>query len=439
MSSDSLANRARKAFAEEWKGQYGGKSIMRSLHSGLARLRRSALPALAIALCAAAPAMAATLNGTVKNGTTGRPVPGAEVVLMELQQGMVPVAKVKTDARGRFHFANSALGQEPMLLETSYGGVSYYQPIAPDDATGTIVVYERTSDPKAITVASRAIVFQPNGANLQVEEQFLVENQTKPPVAYYVNTGTFTFSLPESAQLGRVSTWTATSNMPTLQNPIDAPKNRKALDWAFRPGKSIVKIDYLLPYASNQATIRTRSPYSATHVFLAVPPGIQLSSDGFDRIGSQDGYDIYGHQSLPAETALVISISGTASTSSAPNASTASADSADTGVLTLPGRLHNLTWILAACIAVLLALATMFLLRKRTLQPAAAFSGTAGEAQAAAATPILHDPGHEEKLDRIKEEFLQLELRHQAGTLNDGDYARERRKLEVALRAFVRG
>lgn len=412
---------------------------MRSLHAGPERLRGSAFLALTLVLCAAAPAMAASLNGTVKNGTTNRPVPGAEVVLMELQQGMVPVANVKTDARGRFHFTNPAFGQQPMLLETSYGGVSYYQPIAPGDATAIIVVYQRTSDPKAITVASRAIVFQPNGANLQVEEQFLVENQTKPPVAYYVDKGTFTFSLPESAQLGRVSTWTATSNMPTLQNPIDAPKNRKALDWAFRPGKSIVKIDYLLPYASNQATIRTRSPYSATHVFLAVPPGIQLSSDGFNRIGSEDGYDIYGHQSLPAETALVISISGTASTPSAPNAGTASTGSADTGVLTLPGRLHNLTWILAACIAALLALTTMFLLRKRTLQPAAALSGAVGDAQSAAAMPVLHNLGQEEKLDRIKEQFLQLELRRQTGALNEEDYARERRKAEEALRAIVRG
>jgi hypothetical protein len=413
---------------------------MRSLHSGFESLRRSAVLALSLVLCAAAPAMASTLNGTVKNGTTNRPVPDVEVVLMELEQGMVPVAKVKTDAGGRFHFRNPAVGHEPMLLEASYGGVSYYQSLAAGDTTATIIVYQRTSDPNAITVASRAIVFHPDGANLQVQEQFLVENQAKPPVAYYVNKGTFTFSLPESAQLGRVSTWTATSSMPTVQNPIDAPKNRKAIDWAFRPGKSIVKINYVLPYASNQATIRVESPYSATHVFLAVPPGMQLSSDGFNKIGSEEGYDIYSRQSLPAETALVISVSGTPSAPSASSAGNTSAGSAAAGVTTLPGRLHNLTWILGACIAIFLALPTMFLFRKRTLQPAVAVaSGTADRTSKAVAGPVVHEAEHQEKLNRIKDEFLQIELRHQAGTLGDEDYARERRRVEEELRALVRG
>jgi hypothetical protein len=413
--------------------------MMKSPHSGLERLCRGGFLTLAILLCAAVPALAASLSGTVKNGTTNRPVPGAEVMLMELQHGMVPVAKIRTDAAGRFHFTNPAVGKEPMLLETSYGGVSYYQSLAPGDATAIVVVYQPTSDPNAITVASRAIMFQPNGPNLQVEEQYVVENQTKPPVAYYVTKGTFTFSLPDAAQLGQVSTWTATSNMPTLQNPIDAANHRKAIDWAFRPGKSVVRISYQLPYATNEATIRTRSPYSATHVFLAVPPGIQLSSDGFNKIGSEDGYDIYGRQSLPAETALLISISGTASVPSASNTGSASTGSADTAVLALPGRLHNLTWILAACIAIFLALTTMFLLRKRTLQPAAAFSGRAGEARSGTATPVVRGPDHGEKLDRIKDEFLQLELRHQAGTLGDEEYVRERRRIEEALRALVHG
>jgi hypothetical protein len=412
--------------------------MKKSLHSGLEHVQRGGLLALAIVLCAAVPALAASLKGTVKNGTNNRPVPGAEVVLMELQHGMVPVAKVKTDAAGRFHFTNPAVGNEPMLLETSYGGVSYYKSVAPGEATATIIVYQSTSEPNAITVASHAIVFQPNGPNLLVQEQFLVENQTSPPVAYYVNKGTFTFSLPESAQLGRISTWTATSNMPTLQNPIDAPKNRKAIDWAIRPGKSIVKINYQLPYTSNQATIHMQSPYPAMHVFLAVPPGIALSSDGFNKIDSEDGYDIYARQSLPAESTIAISVSGTPSASAASKAGNTGAGSADAGITTLPSRLHNLAWILTACVAVLLALISILLFRKRTRQPAAeGVSVAADRKKSSIAESAVHDTDHEEKLERIKDEFLQLELRHQAGTLGDEEYARERHRVEDALRALV--
>jgi hypothetical protein len=227
--------------------------------------------------------------------------------------------------------------------------------------------------------------------------------------------------------------------MPTLQKPIDVANNRKAIDWAFRPGKSVVRISYQLPYSSNEATIRTQSLYPALHVFLAAPPGVQLASDGFHKIGSEQGYDIYARQSLPAETALVISVSGTPPATSASNAGNASAGSAAASIATLPGRLHNLTWILAVCIAMLLGLVTMFLLRQRTLQPAAAPSGSADRAPGGATAPVVHDTKREEKLDRIKEEFLQLELRHQAGTLGDEDYARGRRRVEEALRAIVHG
>jgi hypothetical protein len=415
--------------------------MMKGLHSGLEHVQRGCLLALAIVLCAAVPALAASLKGTVKNGTTNRPVPGAEVVLMELQRGMVPVAKVKTDAAGCFHFTNPAVGSEPLLLETSYGGVSYYKSVAPGEATATIIVYQSTSEPNAITVVSRAIVFQPNGPKLLVQEQFLVENQTKPPVAYYLNKGTFTFSLPTSAQLGRISTWTATSNMPTLQKPIDSPKNRKAIDWAFRPGKSIIKINYQLPYTSNQATIHTQAAYPVMHLFLAVPPGLTLASDGFNKTGSKDGYDIYARQSVPAETALVISVSGTPSASAASNTGNTATGSAEAGITTLPSRLHNLTWILTACAGVLIALFTILLFRKRSPRPAAENVSGAGDRKQISRIEdsAVHDTDHEEKLERIKDEFLQLEIRHQAGTVGDEDYARERQRVEEALRALVRG
>ena len=47
-------------------------------------------------------ARAGTLHGTVKNGTTGQVAPGVEVVLIQLQGGMQPVANTKTDAQGNF-------------------------------------------------------------------------------------------------------------------------------------------------------------------------------------------------------------------------------------------------------------------------------------------------------------------------------------------------
>ena len=50
------------------------------------------------ALSAAVSAAAGTVSGTVNNGTTNTPVRGTEVILMQLQGGMEPVATTKTDA-----------------------------------------------------------------------------------------------------------------------------------------------------------------------------------------------------------------------------------------------------------------------------------------------------------------------------------------------------
>ena len=45
---------------------------------------------------------AGTLDGTVKNGTNGKLATGADVILIQLQGGMQPVANTKTDAQGHF-------------------------------------------------------------------------------------------------------------------------------------------------------------------------------------------------------------------------------------------------------------------------------------------------------------------------------------------------
>ena len=61
-------------------------------------LRALAAIVLLLGFVATAPlARAGTVDGTVKNGTTGKLSVGTEVILIQLQGGMQPVAKTKTD------------------------------------------------------------------------------------------------------------------------------------------------------------------------------------------------------------------------------------------------------------------------------------------------------------------------------------------------------
>jgi hypothetical protein len=411
-------------------------------------------------LLAASSASAGVVSGTVTNGTSGKTVAGVDVILLQLQGGMEPVATVKTDANGHFTIDNAALGAAPMLLRVPYRGVLYHEPITPGTTKVDVQVYEPTTDIHAVSVPTRAIVLQPKGSDLLVAEEYTIENQTKPPVAYYVKSGSFQFTLPSNAQLNQVVA-SGPSGMPVVQGTIDEGKGVEGIDWAFRPGDNGVRITYQLPYSSNEATLRTVSKYSVDRVLLAVPPGLKVQSPGFTAAGSEHGYDIYTRDSVAANTPLNIAVSGTApvpadtstqdSSGDASAAQTQTAPPGDEAITTLPPRLDSIKWILVAGFAVLFGLGVIFLWRRPVPQ-------MAGESVAAAHPPqVAQHPEPKrgaqkppetsaqvekevgQSLDQLKDNLFRLELRRQAGTVSEEEYGRQRQRMEKVLRDLVKG
>ncbi len=406
---------------------------------------------------AALPAAAGTVSGTVKNGTTNRPVAAADVILLALQGGMQAVATVKTDASGHFTITSDSLGAAPMLLRVPYKGVLYHEPVPPNTPSVQIEVYEPTRDPHSFAVTTRAIILQPKGSDLAVGEEYTIKNQTQPPVAYYLKDGTFRFQLPEGAQLNQVSAWGATG-MPVIQGTIDKGNGVEAVDWPFRPGDNGVRISYQMPYTSNQATIHASSVYDVQSVILAVPPGLQVSAAGFSPAGNEQGFDIYTRNAVAANTPVAISISGTAAApaASADNGAqdpsvNSRVDGADAAAstTTLPPRLdNNVKYILVAGFAGLFLLGVIFLWRRPSVQTAVASSSSHDIALVAplAQTPppaaVQMQQAEREatrSLDELKETLFRLELRHQAGTVSEQDYARERERTQKILRDLLKG
>ncbi|MFZ0638140.1 MAG: carboxypeptidase-like regulatory domain-containing protein [Candidatus Acidiferrales bacterium] len=419
--------------------------------------RRVAVSVALVFFSAALPAVAGTVSGTVKNGTTNRPVAAADVILLALQGGMQAVATVKTDASGHFTITNDALGTAPMLLRVPYKGVLYHEPVPPNTPSVQIEVYEPTSDPHSFAVTTRAIILQPKGSDLAVGEEYTIKNQTQPPVAYYLKDGTFRFQLPEGAQLNQVSAWGA-QGMPVIQGTIDKGNGVEAVDWPFRPGDNGVRISYQLPYTSNQATIHDSSIYDVQSVILAVPPGLQVSAAGFSPAGTEQGFDIYTRGAVAANTPLAISISGTASAAAASadngaqdpsvNSRVDGADAA-ASTTTLPPRLDdNVKYILVAGFAGLFLLGVIFLWRRPATQIVGATASSANEIVAPPAqivppsvTPAVEKVEREatRSLDDLKETLFRLELRHQAGTISEQEYTRERERTQKILRDLLKG
>jgi hypothetical protein len=390
-------------------------------------------------ILAAGGASAGTLTGAVRNGTTGAPGAGLSVILIQLQGGMQPVATVKSDAQGHFSFDRPELGSAPMLVRVQYRGVNYHQPVPPGTSSIDVQVFEPTDKSNSVQVGTRAIVLQPKGMSLLVGEEYSIENNTQPPVAYYRADGTFEFTVPPGAQLNQVSAWSA-AGMPVVQGTIDKGKNTSAIAFPFRPGENGVRLSYEVSYPSSQTRLHTTSAYTVQRVMLVAPPTVQVSSAGFVPAGNEQGWDIYTRDSVPAGTPLDISVSGAAPAPSAgdapPQDGNSRTEAAGSGtVQVLPGRLADVKWILVGGFSALFMLGLVFLMRRPQPVPAPV-AASIGNAPLLVAEVDREVKG---SLDEIKENLFRLELRRQAGTITEDEYTRQRARAEKVLRDLVKG
>ena len=422
-------------------------------------VRRRFLGVAALLLVLAAAARAGTVTGVVHNGTnSNKTAAGVDVLLIQLQGGMSVVASTKTDSDGRYHFDNPGIGQGPMLIRAVYRGVFFHQPLTPGTSNVDVTVYEPTTNPAAIQVPLRLLVFQPNGDKLMVGEEYSIQNNSNPPAAYFKQEGNFEFTIPQGAELDQVSTF-GPSGMPVRQGTIDKGKGRYAISYAFQPGQNGVRISYIVPYTANQAQIRESSTYDAQRVLLVIPPTMQVTSAGFNAAGTEQGYNVFSKESFKAGTGFDVTVSGTAPPPSESQASSSpdqvngrDSSGPDTTIETAPARLGPEKWILLGGLAAIFAVGVGLLLRKQvpeaasTPAPPPTPKGRKAQRPAQAkATPPPPPPVERvtqevhSNLDSLKDTLLRLELRRQAGTITDAEYALERGRAEQLLRDLVQG
>ena len=364
---------------------------------------------------------------------------------MKLLGGMVAVASAKTDAQGQFKFDRVEIGQQPFLIRVNYKGVLFHANVPPGKNTAEIDVFEPTATAADLHLSSRALIVQPNNTTLLVGEEYEITNTSKPPVAFSKE---FEFAIPEGAELSQVAAW-GPSGMPTVQGTVNKGNNRYALTFPLRPGKNGVRLSYSLPYARQEAKIGAASTYATETLMVLAPPQMQIAGEGLQAAGQREGWNVYARDAVPGGTALNISVSGTApppaeSGSSSGGASNSAPAGSGTEVRALPARLDELKLILMGGFAAIFFLGAIFLWRKQPAAVAAgAAAGPAPTAQLpvapAASMPAQVDQHVKQSLDELKDTIFRLELRRQAGTISEEDYARERARTEKILRDLVRG
>jgi hypothetical protein len=404
---------------------------------------------LAALLLFAVSVRAGELHGTVKNGTTGKTAAGVEVILIQLQGGMQPVANSKTDAQGQFSFNNASLGSQPMLVRAVYKGINFHQPVPPGRNDLEVSIFEPSKDPKTISVASRIVFFQPSGANLTVAEEYSIQNHSQPPQAYFRAEGNFEFVIPENAHLQQVAA-SGPTGMPVMQAPIDKSKGKYAIAYALRPGQNTVRYAYEVPYPGNATTVKVATVYPAERLLVVASPTMHISGEGLESGGQEQGMSVYGRENVPANNVMAVSISGTAppvqvagseSGGGGQGAQEAPAAAPAANIQSIPGRLDVLKWPLIAGFLGIFALGAILLARK----PVVAVAGdvpavhTASKSTSSAKALTQVDAAVGTSMDALKDQMFRLELRRQAGTISEDEYAQERARAEKVLRELVRG
>jgi len=397
--------------------------------------------------------LAGTLQGTVINRTTGQPVGNVDVDLLSPTQGMALLGSVKSDAQGRFSATNDAIGTAPVLIRVTYQGVSFNSFSPPGRPQVDVEVFNVSKDPKAITTDSHVVIFQPRGDKLLGAEEYNIKNNSQPPVAFFRTEGNFEFAIPEKSALQQV-TATSTLGMDVPQASIDKGKGRYAIAYAFRPGDTNVRLSYEVPYPGNSATLKLPATYPGMRLLLVAPPGVTLSGEGITSAGQEQGMNVFMHDALAAKATLTVAVSGVgspaadASVGQEGNSRTeAPAQGQGQEVSIAPPRIDDLKWPLAFGLVALFALGAILLSRKQVVvaagadehEVAAALSSKkTGKTKQADAVESVKETVNA-NLDSLKEEVFRLELRKQAGTISDEEYAREKVRVEKLLRDLVRG
>jgi hypothetical protein len=407
----------------------------------------------------------ATVHGTVKNGTTGKPAANVEVILIQLQGGMQPVLNSKTDAEGQFTFDYPAIGTQPMLVRAVYRGINFHQALPPGRNELEVDVFEPSRDPKTISVGTHFVIFQPSGTTLEVGEEYAIKNDSQPAQAYFRPDGNFEIALPDGASLKQIAAQ-GPSGMPVVQAPIDRGKNRYSVAYAFRPGENGVRFSYELPYAGNSASVKLPTVYPGARLVVVAPPSVQITGEGLQSGGLEQGMSVYSRDNLAANSTLTVSISGTAPPPSNNASDTdagaqnrdeqqGSGPASGAAIQAVPGRLDVLKWPIVAGFLCLFALLAILLARRPVVAVAGGFSEGVRDVPAkpskkAPAAPVaglaVHslnlaqvDAAVGTSLDALKDTLFRLELRRQAGTISEEEYNQERARAEKVLRDLVRG
>jgi hypothetical protein len=404
------------------------------------------LPVIALIGFLSTSAPAATLNGAVKNGTTGKPSAGDDVVLIKLAQGMEEAARTKTDTKGKFSLSVEDDGQ-PHLIRVIHQDVTYHRAAPPGTTSVEMEVYDVSKKVAGVSAVADLMYLQSQKGQLGVSRIFAVSNSSKPPRTQ-MNDQNFEFYLPDGAQIDSAQAQTAGGQWVDSTPVPQADKGRYAFAFPLRPGQTEFQVSYHLPY-NGKATVDPKLIYPLDHFVVIMPQTIQFSpaAPGIyedkqppsppgaiaevaskARPGQMLSFEISGNGILQDNS------SADENQSAAPAASASGSDTRPGGGLgppiDAPDPLQKYRWyILGGFAAVLLVGAAYISLRSKRV----AIPNFASDLETADREWEGQPARRSGLLDALKEEMFQLEMDHKQGRIPQEEYEKAKAALDLTL------
>jgi hypothetical protein len=420
--------------------------------------------------------LAATIQGTVTNGTNNKPSAGDDVILISLQQRMQETARAKTDAHGKYSIEVPDQGVH--LIRVDHQKASYFQPAPPGTTNVDLQVYDVAPTVPGIATEANVMRVETDPAGLHVTQSYFVKNDSSPPRTQF-SSRSYEIYLPPDAKIEGAAAM-GPGGMPVASSPAPlGEKGHYAYLFPLRPGETQFQVTYSLPY-SGSSKFSPKLASSADNVVVMLPKSMTFKPDPAtpyqpinDDINAQTfvakgvspnqalGFTVSGSGSLPRDVQTAQSGGGGA----APDAGAAQDTRPGIGLgapIDTPDPLNKYKWWILSGVGLVLVIAAALFLRRpareqedtrirppayepqSAAQPPAQSHVAPSHSNAAYSAPIQPPPApvgdadpeqqRQAVLNSLKEELFALETDRARGNVGEVEYAAHKQALEAVIR-----
>jgi hypothetical protein len=309
-------------------------------------------------LVASAGCLFASIDGTVVNGTTGKPEAGVSITLVKPgQQGMQTIGTTVSDAAGHFVFEKDQPGGGPQLLQAVYKGVNYNKLMTPNIPTSNVQleVFEATKAASVARIEQRMMLIEPNVNQITVTDTVIVQNDSKNTYNDEAE-GSMRFYLPPAAN-GQVRV--------NVQGPQGMPLPRAAertnetdvykVTFPVKPGETQFEATYVIP-AGSPFTLHGRvtgvKGMPAGPLHLIVPAGVALAGNDLQNAGTEQKTQATIYTVIAPDT-FSADITGVGALRTPTNGPTADTSEAPQPVEAPPQIYRHMGWLLGFALSIL--------------------------------------------------------------------------------------